>query len=437
MRNSSLADDHLRFSLVREDWISAYRHLGPEVVDRAEATACSTFLGQIGYGCGAFLMLVSGQVTIAIPLFLAVLAMLLCEVRLRTGRSIAITANLVVAACGTLILGMLSLTGGASVGFLIATPIVPALAGILTDWRTSWAWTAITVFTLFGVMGLSVFGFEFPVRSDSTDVTLANFPVTMIVIGVILGFLWLFERHRCRHKQALVQSLQREERVHRQSCFQIQTLMENAPIAIISTNLDGRIRDANPVMLETLGMTNSALRSKHFSEIVHPDDLELVARKTQNILDRKTTELSEFRCRRSDGSFVLVRATVTHWLVPGTTDFPETAFLIGVIQPIGELPEAQVERKAHQGHFEPIVEERCKALQRSREQLLISERLRSKGTLAADISHEINNPLGAILNRAQLALICGDDPDCPVEYREALEEIIHQAKRCGEIVRYV
>ncbi len=213
--------------------------------------------------------------------------------------------------------------------------------------------------------------------------------------------------------------------------------MGNAPVAIISTNLDGQIRDANPMMLETLGLTANELRNKNFSEFVHPDDLELVMKKTQNILAGKATELSEFRCRRSDGSFVLVRATTTHWLVPGTTDFPETSFLIGVIQPTDELPEAQVERKVHQGHFEPIVEERCRALQRSREQLLISERPRSKGTLAADISHEINNPLGAILNRAQLALICGDDPDCPVEYREALEEIIHQAKRCGEIVRYV
>jgi PAS domain S-box-containing protein len=389
----------------------------------------------MAYGSGAILMLMSGQVAIAIPLILAMFAMFLCGVLLRTGRPIAIAANLVIAACATVILGMLSLTGGSSVGFLIATPIVPTLAALLTDWRSSLSWTAVTASTIFGVMGLAVLGFEFPLRVNSTAVTLIKFPVTVIVIGVILGFLWLFERQRRHHEQALGQSTQSEEHVHRQTSLQLQTLMGNAPVAIISTNLDGQIRDANPMMLETLGLTAHELRSKHFSEIVHPDDLKLVMRKTQKILDGKATELSEFRCLRSDGSFVLVRSM--NWLVSGTTDFPETSFLVGVMGPTGELPPAQCELKAQQDHLEPVVEERAKALQRSREQLFVSERLKSIGTFAAGIAHEINNPLAAILNGAQLALVRGDEPDCQVQYREALEENIYQAKRCGEIVRHV
>ena len=94
----------------------------------------------------------------------------------------------------------------------------------------------------------------------------------------------------------------------------------------------------------------------------------------------------------------------------------------------------QSEIRAYQEHLETLVRERTTALAISREKQVISERLVSIGTLAAGLAHEINNPLGAILNGAELALMADHDPDHERIYRDALEETVRQARRCGKIV---
>jgi two-component system NtrC family sensor kinase len=69
---------------------------------------------------------------------------------------------------------------------------------------------------------------------------------------------------------------------------------------------------------------------------------------------------------------------------------------------------------------------------RARRQLMESERLALVGRLAADVAHEINNPLQGIVAYAHLLL---EDPVCPAAARESLQKIVAQADRCKEIVR--
>jgi two-component system sensor kinase FixL len=58
------------------------------------------------------------------------------------------------------------------------------------------------------------------------------------------------------------------------------------------------------------------------------------------------------------------------------------------------------------------------------------------GELTAALAHEINQPLGAILSNAQAAarFLRQDSPDLD-EVREALDDIISDDKRAGEVVR--
>jgi signal transduction histidine kinase len=93
--------------------------------------------------------------------------------------------------------------------------------------------------------------------------------------------------------------------------------------------------------------------------------------------------------------------------------------------------EVENELAAHRANLEELVIARTSELERSREQLDTTERLASLGTLAAGISHQLNNPLGTILNSAQLALLCEDDPDAMDQWRKVLEQNIESAKRCG------
>jgi C4-dicarboxylate-specific signal transduction histidine kinase len=57
------------------------------------------------------------------------------------------------------------------------------------------------------------------------------------------------------------------------------------------------------------------------------------------------------------------------------------------------------------------------------------------GELSGSIAHEINQPLTAILSNAQAALhlLAQESPDV-VEIRDALEEIVHEDNRAGEVI---
>jgi two-component system NtrC family sensor kinase len=71
-------------------------------------------------------------------------------------------------------------------------------------------------------------------------------------------------------------------------------------------------------------------------------------------------------------------------------------------------------------------------LAEARRQIYQSNKLASLGRLAAGIAHEINNPLTGVLTYSSFLLKrAGDDP----EVRHDLETIVHETKRCRDIVR--
>ncbi|MFT5695269.1 MAG: signal transduction histidine kinase [Myxococcota bacterium] len=89
----------------------------------------------------------------------------------------------------------------------------------------------------------------------------------------------------------------------------------------------------------------------------------------------------------------------------------------------------------HQNHLEELVEERTQELVESRDRLRQADRLVAVGTLAAGVAHQINNPVGAIMNSAEYALMCEGEDDAEATFKSALESNVREAKRCAEIVR--
>jgi signal transduction histidine kinase len=70
-------------------------------------------------------------------------------------------------------------------------------------------------------------------------------------------------------------------------------------------------------------------------------------------------------------------------------------------------------------------------LSQAQRQLTQADKLASVGRLAAGVAHEINNPLTGVLTYASLLLDRATDP----ALRGDLEVIVHETKRCREIVR--
>ncbi len=102
---------------------------------------------------------------------------------------------------------------------------------------------------------------------------------------------------------------------------------------------------------------------------------------------------------------------------------------------IRERRRAEEELRRYHENLEDLVALRTRELEESRERNALSQRLASLGTPAAGVAHQINNPLGAILNGAELALICEGESDSQALWKRKLDDHVQQAKRCKRIIR--
>jgi two-component system NtrC family sensor kinase len=104
-----------------------------------------------------------------------------------------------------------------------------------------------------------------------------------------------------------------------------------------------------------------------------------------------------------------------------------------------ELREARRELTAWSGQLETRLQQRTEELTRTQREVAHMDKTASLGRLAATVAHEINNPLGGILNYAKLTsrtLREGGSPDAVREEADRYLLLIQkEADRCGNIVR--
>lgn len=178
-------------------------------------------------------------------------------------------------------------------------------------------------------------------------------------------------------------------------------LFENAPIAIYALDSGGRFTEINPAGERLLGLDADALIGRHLSEVIAPDDLGAVL---------------DLNARMRSGEFEVAE------------------FEAHVVRPDGELRLLHIRSSpimqggkvvGSHGVGDDVTEKRAreKFLQRS-------ERLATVGSLISGMAHELNNPLNAIRNFAQLMLLDERSDDD----REALEIMRAEADRAAGIV---
>lgn len=99
------------------------------------------------------------------------------------------------------------------------------------------------------------------------------------------------------------------------------------------------------------------------------------------------------------------------------------------------LAKQSAELRKYRSDLERLVESKTQELALSQQRLHHSERLASIGTLTAGLAHQVNNPVGSIMAAAGFAKHCREADDELETLRKAVEDIEHEAARCGEIVR--
>jgi PAS domain S-box-containing protein len=204
----------------------------------------------------------------------------------------------------------------------------------------------------------------------------------------------------------------RAEEALRESEERWRAVFDNSAAGIALANPSGRFLAGNLAYQKMLGYSEKELRELSFLDITHEDYRDANSELTTELLEGKRQYFEiEKRYRRKDGNLIWVRVHVS--LVSGKQITPR--FLLAIVDNITERKRAE------------------EALRDAQMTLAHVTRVATLGEMTASIAHEINQPLGALVNNAG-ACLGWLDAENLVEARNSVALVMDDAQRASEII---
>ncbi len=184
---------------------------------------------------------------------------------------------------------------------------------------------------------------------------------------------------RTAELQTQVVQRQRTEAALRESQQRLRNILDHAPIGVAYTDIEGRIREANPYLRELLGTTRERLTGLPIERLLHSDDREAEAQARAHLLaGALPMARAQLRFVAADGRDIATRASLS---VLRSAKDNEPRRMVWVIEDITEhlaLEEAQHAREGAESAN------------------------RAKSEFLSRMSHELRTPLNALLGFTQL-----------------------------------
>ena len=239
-----------------------------------------------------------------------------------------------------------------------------------------------------------------------------------------------------------------------ESARRFSSLADNSPTGIYEADAQGRFIYFNNKCCELFEISREQLLQELGWQIIHSDDLARVAEGWKRFLSTDEESLSvEFRLLFSDHRIKHIVATS----VPLFSELGVKTGFIGTLADITEQRLAQLELERANQELENRVRERTgelvaaneKLRQEMEERLRTEERLREQqaqlahalrvrtlGEMAAELAHEVNQPLAAISHYVQGTMRRLEKGQLTMpEIGSALDFIARESERAADVIR--
>ncbi len=204
-----------------------------------------------------------------------------------------------------------------------------------------------------------------------------------------------FDYHGKKILQATIRDLterkQNERRLMR-SEYLLKLAQESSKVGFYVINLETGICENSNTITRILGIEETQqLTVAIWSELIHPEDKQMVIEDYHQSTENKQTFNMEYRIIRANDQEI--RWVEVYGGFEQTADGQQSHYLLGTLQDISERKE--IERK-----LQGLNQDLALRIQQRTEELVQAEKMASLGQLITGIAHEINTPLGAISSAA-------------------------------------
>ena len=202
-----------------------------------------------------------------------------------------------------------------------------------------------------------------------------------------------------------------ERKLAEERLAELAAAVEQVADDIVITDLEGRVRYANPAFERATGYTLAEAKGRDITALLggNPDDA--VHRRKWETVRAGEVWQGQFENRTRDGRLILQDASISPIR-------DASGRISGYVSARRDITQ-RVEMEAHAAQ---------------------AQKLEAIGTLAGGIAHDLNNILGAILGYTETALnACSADPDQPLAgtLRDDLQAIMQGSRRASDLIRQI